>query len=116
MTNWIISSSVLIILLMLIRLVFREKMSLRLRYALWLLVLIRLLVPFSLGETEISIDNFTEKAVMSEGGQIISEIGNINLPQMSYNDAYAQVASEYSDKGIDIEKCRLLNMSVSAMK
>ena len=104
MTNWIISSSVLIILLMLVRLVFREKMSQRLRYALWLLVLIRLLVPFSLGETEISIDNFTEKAVMSEGGQIISEIGNINLPQMSYNDAYAQVASEYSDKGIDIEK------------
>ena len=104
MTNWIISSSVLIILLMLVRLVFREKMSQRLRYALWLLVLIRLLVPFSLGETEISIDNFTEKAVMSEGGQIISEIGNINLPQMSYSDAYAQVASEYSDKGIDIEK------------
>ena len=79
MTNWIISSSALIILLMLVRLVFREKMSQRLRYALWLLVLIRLLVPFSLGETEISIDNFTEKAVMSEGGQIISEIGNINL-------------------------------------
>lgn len=104
MTNWIISSSVLIILLILVRLVFREKMSQILRYALWLLVLIRLLVPFSLGETEISIDNFTEKAVMSEGGQIISEIGNINLPQMSYNDAYAQVASEYSDKGIDIEK------------
>ena len=104
MTNWIISSSVLIILIMFVRLVFREKMSQRLHYALWLLVLIRLLVPFSLGETEISIDNFTEKAVMSEGGQIISEIGNINLPQMSYNDAYAQVASEYSDKGIDIEK------------
>ena len=104
MTNWIISSSALILLLMLVRLVFREKMSQRLRYALWLLVLIRLLVPFSLGETEISIDNFTEKAAMSEGGQIISEIGNINLPQMSYNDAYAQVASEYSNKGIDIEK------------
>ena len=104
MTNWIISSSVLIILLMLVRLVFREKMSQRLRYALWLLVLIRLLVPFSLGETEISIDNFTEKAVMSEGGQIISEIGNINLPQMSYSDAYTQVASEYAGNGIDIEE------------
>ncbi|MBQ6933451.1 MAG: M56 family metallopeptidase [Clostridia bacterium] len=104
MTNWIISSSVLIVLVMLVRLVFKEKMSQKLRYGLWLLVLIRLLVPFSLGESEISIDNFTESAVMSDGGNLITEIGKIDLPKMSYNDAYEQVASEYAGNGIDISQ------------
>ena len=104
MTNWIISSSVLIVLVMLVRLVLKEKMSQKLRYGLWLLVLIRLLVPFSLGESEISIDNFTESAVMSDGGNLITEIGKIDLPKMSYNDAYEQVASEYAGNGIDISQ------------
>lgn len=104
MTNWIISSSVLILLVMLVRLVFKEKMSQRLRYGLWLLVLIRLLVPFSLGESQMSIDNFTESAVMSEGGKLITEIGEIDLPKMSYNDSYQQVASEYAGNGIDISE------------
>ncbi len=104
MTNWIISSSVLIVLVMLVRLVFKEKMSQQLRYGLWLLVLIRLLVPFSMGESQMSIDNFTENAALSEGGQIITEIGKIDLPKMSYNDAYEQVASEYASNGIDISE------------
>ncbi|MBQ7094135.1 MAG: hypothetical protein IJN84_06450, partial [Clostridia bacterium] len=104
MTNWIISSSVLIVLVMLVRLVFKEKMSQQLRYGLWLLVLIRLLVPFSLGESQMSIDNFTESAVMSDSVKLITEIGKIDLPRMSYNDAYEQVASEYAGNGIDISE------------
>lgn len=49
MLEWIISSSVLIIILILLRFALRGKISLRLQYALWALALVRLLFPYSIG-------------------------------------------------------------------
>ena len=57
MTEWIVTSSVLILLVLLIRFAFRKKISLRVRYALWAVVAIRLLVPFSISGTHISVLN-----------------------------------------------------------
>ena len=48
MTEILITSSVLILALLVLRRVFREKISRRAQYALWLLVLARLLIPVSL--------------------------------------------------------------------
>ena len=48
MIEWIISSSVLIILVLAVRALGKNRLSCRVRYALWLLVLIRLLVPMQL--------------------------------------------------------------------
>ncbi len=62
MIGWIISSSVLILVIILIRRILRGRMSLRLQYALWALVLIRLLLPFSLFESSFSIMNLANKA------------------------------------------------------
>ena len=45
MMQWIVSSSVLILVVIALRYVLRGKLSLRMQYALWLLVLVRLLVP-----------------------------------------------------------------------
>ena len=45
MLSWIVSSSILILLMMALRAVIRDRVSPRLRYALWLLVLARLLLP-----------------------------------------------------------------------
>lgn len=45
--EWIVSSSLLILVVMALRVLFAEKISLRLRYALWLVVAARLLVPLS---------------------------------------------------------------------
>ena len=45
MNEWIISSSVLIAAVLLGRLLLRGRISLRLQYALWGIVLLRLLVP-----------------------------------------------------------------------
>ena len=47
MKEILITSTVLILCVLLIRRVFREKISSRLQYALWLLVAIRLIVPIS---------------------------------------------------------------------
>ncbi|MBQ1241703.1 MAG: hypothetical protein IIX99_00700 [Oscillospiraceae bacterium] len=57
MTEWIVSSSALIVIVLLVRFLLREKLSLRVRYMLWLLVLVRLLVPVSFGESELSVLN-----------------------------------------------------------
>lgn len=55
MTEWIVSSSVLILVVVLLRQVLKGKLSLRLQYALWALVLVRLLVPFSVGVSRYSV-------------------------------------------------------------
>lgn len=57
MTEWIVSSSVLIVIVAALRYLLRGKLSLRLRYCLWLLVLVRLLVPVSFGSSEVSVLN-----------------------------------------------------------
>lgn len=57
MTEWIISSSVLILIIICLRRMLRGKLSLRLQYALWGLVLLRLLLPFSLFDSGISVMN-----------------------------------------------------------
>ena len=55
MLEILISSSVLILVLAILRLALRDKISARLQYALWLLVLVRLLVPVSFFRSPISL-------------------------------------------------------------
>lgn len=57
MISWIVSASVLIAAVLLIRLCFRRKISARLQYALWGLVLLRLLLPFPLFSSPLSVSN-----------------------------------------------------------
>ncbi|WOO35267.1 M56 family metallopeptidase [Anaerocolumna sp. AGMB13020] len=57
MAEWIISSSVLITVVAALRFILRGKISLRLQYALWALVLIRLLIPVSFGASSVSVMN-----------------------------------------------------------
>ena len=58
MINWIISSSLMIVGILIIRVLFQAKMSKKLQYALWGLVLLRLLIPFNIGHSILSIENF----------------------------------------------------------
>lgn len=55
MIEWIITSSVLIVIVIILRFLLRGKISLMLQYALWGLVLIRLLVPVSFFASSMSI-------------------------------------------------------------
>lgn len=60
MFTWIISSSVLIVTILAIRLIFKGKISMRLQYALWAIVLVRLLFPGSIMESSFSVMNAVE--------------------------------------------------------
>ncbi len=60
MTECIISSSVLIAVITALRFIFRGRISRRLQYALWGLVLLRLALPFSLAGSPISVMNLVD--------------------------------------------------------
>lgn len=62
MIEWVVSSCILILAVIALRYLLRGKISLRLQYALWLLVLARLLIPVSFGSTDISVMSVVEKA------------------------------------------------------
>lgn len=58
MIETVVSSSVLILLVLAIRKIFKGKIKLWIQYSLWLLVLIRLMLPFSIGKSAVSIMNY----------------------------------------------------------
>ncbi len=99
-----ISSSILIAVLMLLRFALKGKISLRLQYGLWALVLVRLLLPISFGESPMSVEHMTQKVADTEPVRFVSALSEIELPKMSYRAAYEEVAREYADKGIQIEE------------
>lgn len=102
MLEWVISSAALTALIIALRFALKGKISLRLQYALWALVLLRLLIPVSFGATAFSIGNLTRRAAETEPGQAVSALLDTELPKMTYSAAYAEVAQAYAEKGVDI--------------
>ena len=62
MINWILTSSVLLVVVLLIRKLFGEKLTPGLQYGLWLLVIVRLLIPVSFGGSAYSLAVFADRA------------------------------------------------------
>lgn len=61
MKEVLITSSLLILVILLARQLFRRRVSQRLMYAAWLLVALRLLIPIQIGQSEYSVSTLTEK-------------------------------------------------------
>lgn len=80
MLEWAITSSVLILVVLALRRLLIGKISLRLQYGLWALVLIRLLIPVSFGTTTVSVLNLVENTDVSN--PILGYAGG-NTPQLS---------------------------------
>ena len=97
--QWIVSSSVLILVVIALRYVLRGKLSLRMQYALWLLVLVRLLVPVSFGASDLSVMNAVpERAptvqqgtykqdIVGERNDAPANAGTVGVPAQSMNKA-----------------------------
>lgn len=73
MTQTIITSSALILVVLLMRLFIKGRVSPRLQYALWALVLARLLLPFSLAGSPISVMNIVGEKTSSQVSDSISD-------------------------------------------
>ncbi len=104
MINWIISSSALILVLIALRYITRGRISPRLQYALWALVLVRLLVPVSFGSTGWSVNNLSEAVRERLAVQNVLELGRVHIPARSFESAYAQVVEEYQARGVDVSQ------------
>lgn len=104
MLEWIISSCVLILVVALLRQLTLGKINSRLRYALWLPVLLRLLIPFSPVPSNISVagaipepmTNRVESAVSEPLGYVGYELPDLALeePDPSLPEAEQKLQAE----------------------
>ena len=103
MSHILISSTVLILILLLIRWIFGNKIPYRLRYGLWLLVAVRLLIPVELPATPFSVSTFTQNHMEAPAAQITQQpvIGP------SYESVYADVRQELQALAPDLDPVEL---------
>ena len=77
MIEWVVSSCILILAVIALRYLLRGRISLRLQYALWLLVLARLLISVSFGSTDISVMSVVEKAPAVQAVESVRDVDTI---------------------------------------
>lgn len=97
MMEWIVTSSAMILIVIALRGILKGKISLKLQYGLWALVLVRLLLPFSIVDSAISISNVLSAPVIQEADEAVADYEN------AYQDAlhrYEANGSDYSDLDI----------------
>ena len=96
MKEILLTSSVLIVVILLARLLFRGKVSQRLIYAAWLLVALRLLIPIQFGQSQYSITTLTEKIENnSKPIQQVQEAMDEPVAGPSREELYDQLVNEY---------------------
>lgn len=79
MIETLISSSVLIIVIIIVRTVFKGRINSRIRYSLWLIAAVRLMLPFGLVQSGISVMNI---------------IGNMGAESLTEDTAYVSEQAE----------------------
>ena len=112
MTEWAITSSVLIAAVLILRLCLKGRISLRLQYGLWALVLVRLLLPISFGHTPVSVLNAVEEAPLT---QVVTFVGDgpdlavaepdPTLPSEQQQEQYEQNIQQWQE---EMEKSGIL--------
>lgn len=75
--KWIVTSSILIAVIIALRYLLKGKVSLRLQYALWGLVLLRLLIPFSVGSSGFSVMSTVQKVPVVQDAESIRNVDMI---------------------------------------
>lgn len=109
-TEWIISASVLILVVLVLRSALKHKLSPGLKYGLWLLVLVRLLVPVSFFEADFSVGNtapvqyITEIQSQNKIVYVDYELPDLavpepdpQLPAKEQKEAYQQSLNAYQE-------------------
>lgn len=99
MNEWILSSSLLIAAVLLGRRLLRGKISLRLQYALWGLVLLRLLLPVQLFTSDYGVGTVAQEVDISAPVREVYISANEERYERSYADAYRWAEEAYSKNG-----------------
>ena len=99
MNEWIISSSILIGAVLLGRLLLRNRISLRLRYALWGVVLVRLLLPVQLFTSNFGAGTIARDVDISEPIRQVYVSANEERYEQAYDEAYRWATEAYASAG-----------------
>ena len=90
MKEILITSSVLIAVLLLLRLIFAKKVSWVLIYSAWALVALRLLIPVQIGQLNFSILTYTRSVT-----EAIIKVADKQVAGVTEQDAYREVIQDY---------------------
>ncbi len=96
MNEWIISSSVLTAAVLLGRLLLRGRISLRLQYALWGIVLLRLLVPVQFFTSDFGTGSMAREMDISTPVRQAYASANEDRYEAVYNETYRQLEAQYA--------------------
>lgn len=90
MIDWIIAYTVLILAVMLIRFLFKGKISKRLQYGLWLLVAVRLLIPGNIGTSSFSVEHLTNRLVDKSEPYVAGEVYSDNATDNADRNTFGE--------------------------
>lgn len=93
MLEWIASSCALILAVLLLRRLLRGRIGPGLQYALWLLVLARLLLPVSFGAARVSVQNLVRDADERAASQVVTYVNQTAPDPAPFEPAPAQSAT-----------------------
>lgn len=93
MLEWIASSCALILAVLLLRRLLRGRIGPGLQYALWLLVLVRLLLPVSFGAARVSVQNLVRDADERAASQVVNYVNQTAPDPVPSEPAPAQSAT-----------------------
>lgn len=93
MLEWIASSFALILAVLLLRRLLRGRIGPGLQYALWLLVLVRLLLPVSFGAARVSVQNLVRDADERAASQVVTYVNQTAPDPVPSEPAPAQSAT-----------------------
>ena len=106
MTEWIVTSSALILIVIALRGLLKGKISLRLQYGLWALVLVRLLIPFSIADSAISIANILSVPTITEADNALAD----------YKDSIDTIRNDYIQRGEMVTNEELREQALQALR
>lgn len=96
MKEILITSSILIVVIMLLRWLLRGKVSQRLIYAAWLLVALRLLIPVQFGQSNFSVTSLTQQLEsQSKSVQQLQQAMDEPVVGPSRTELYQQLLDDY---------------------
>ena len=93
MLEWIASSFALILAVLLLRRLLRGRIGPGLQYALWLLVLVRLLLPVSFGAARVSVQNLVRDADERAASRVVTYVNQTAPDPVPSEPAPAQSAT-----------------------
>ena len=94
MINWIITATILTALVITLHYLLHGRVNPRLQYALWGLVLLRLLLPFNIGTTRMSVENTVRQIPAVQRWEKLTQPESVPPFQSAEPDADATPPSE----------------------